>query len=137
MSVTGEIPIGRPFELSERTVGLERGTGQAVFVARTPGRPPNRIVGYTIQVSPLEGVPPHGGEMHPDADELLYLLSGRIRVRLELADGVREVEVEAGQSVVVPRCIWHQIYVDEPGQLLNITPGPGGQARPPSDLRRQ
>jgi mannose-6-phosphate isomerase-like protein (cupin superfamily) len=68
--------------------------------------------------------------MHPDADELLYLLSGRIRVRLELEDGDRDVEVESGQAVVVPRGIWHQIHVDEPGQLLNITPGPGGQARP-------
>jgi mannose-6-phosphate isomerase-like protein (cupin superfamily) len=68
--------------------------------------------------------------MHPDADELLYLLSGRIRVRLELEDGDRDVGVEAGQAVAVPRGIWHQIYVDEPGQLLNITPGPGGESRP-------
>jgi hypothetical protein len=132
MSITSEIPVGEPFRLDERTVGLERETGRAVFVANNPGRPPNRIVGYTIQSSPLGGPPPHGGEMHPDADELLLLLSGRIRLKLELADGEREVEVTAGQAVVVPRGAWHQIYADEPGQLLNITPGPGGQARPPS-----
>ena len=133
MSVTSEIPIGEPFELAEQTVGLERESGRAVFVARTPGRPPNRIVGYTVQSSELGGgPPPHGGEMHPDADELLYLLSGRIRLSLELADGDREIGVVAGQAVVVPRGTWHQIHVDEPGQLLNITPGPGGQARPPS-----
>jgi mannose-6-phosphate isomerase-like protein (cupin superfamily) len=130
MKITSEIPVGEPFELAEQTVGLERETGRAVFVARTPGRPPNRIVGYTVQSSVLGGPPPHGGEMHPDADELLYLLSGRIRLWLELADGDREVEVVAGKAVVVPRGTWHQIYVDEPGQLLNITPGPGGQARP-------
>lgn len=47
---------------------------------------------------------------------------------LELADGDREVEVVAGRAVVVPCGTWHQIYADEPGQLLNITPGPGGQA---------
>ena len=130
VSITRDIPVGESFELSGRTVGLDRETGRAVFVARAPGRPPNRIVGYTVQSSPLGGPPPHGGEMHPDADELLYLLSGRIRVRLELEDGDRDVELTAGQAVVVPRGIWHQIYVDEPGQLLNVTPGPGGQHRP-------
>ena len=130
MSITSDIPVGEPFELSDRAVGLDRQTGRAVFVARDPGRPPNRIVGYTVQSSPLGEPPPHGGEMHPDADELLYLLSGRIRIRLELEHGDREVEVSAGQAVVVPCGTWHQIYVDEPGRLLNITPGPGGQARP-------
>lgn len=130
MTITSEIPVGQPFELAEATVGLESGTGRAVFVARTPGQPPNRIVGYTVQSSAVDGPPPHGGEMHPDADELLYLISGRIRLRLELATGAREVALGAGQAVVVPRGVWHQIYADERGQLLNITPGPGGQARP-------
>lgn len=40
------------------------------------------------------------------------------------------MEVVAGEAVVVPCGIWHQINVDERGQPLNITPGPGGQARP-------
>ncbi|HZT67913.1 MAG TPA: cupin domain-containing protein [Acidimicrobiales bacterium] len=132
MGITSEIPVGESFDLAGRTVGLERETGRAVFVARTPGQPPNRIVGYTVQASPVDGPPPHGGEMHPDADELLYLISGQVRVSLELADGGREVGLSAGQAMVVPRGTWHQIHVDEPGQLLNITPGPGGQARPPN-----
>ena len=130
MGMTSEIPVGEAFDLSDRTVGLERETGRAVFVARTPGRPPHRMVGYTVQSSSLGGPPPHGGEMHPDADELLYLLSGRIRVTLELEEGDREVALGPGQAVVVPCGTWHQIHVDEPGQLLNITPGPGGHARP-------
>lgn len=130
MSITSEIPTGEPFVLGDHTVGLERDSGSAVFVARTPGRPPNRIRGYTIQCSDVVGPPPHGGEMHPDADELLFLLSGRVRLHLELPDGNRAVEVAAGQAVVVPRGTWHQIEVIDPGRLLNITPGPGGQARP-------
>ena len=130
MSMTSEIPVGEPFDLAQQTVGLERESGQAVFVARNPGRPPNRIVGYTVQCSALGGPPPHGGEMHPDADELLYLVSGRIRLSLELPGGDRQVDVEAGQAIVVPRGTWHQIHAEEPGRLLNITPGPGGQARP-------
>jgi mannose-6-phosphate isomerase-like protein (cupin superfamily) len=71
-----------------------------------------------------------GRELHPDADELLYLLSGRIRVRLELEGGDREAEVRPGQALAIPRGTWHQIIVDEPGQLVNVTPGPGGQHRP-------
>jgi mannose-6-phosphate isomerase-like protein (cupin superfamily) len=130
MTVTSEVPIGESFELADRTVGLERETGRAVFVERSPSGHPNRIVGYTIESSALGGPPPHGGEMHPDADEFLYLVSGRIRVRLELSDEDTEVELGAGQAVIVPRGTWHQIYVEEPGRLLNITPGPGGQARP-------
>lgn len=132
MGITSEIPVGEPFEMADRTVGLERETGNAVFVARTPGRPPNRIAGYTIQASSLRPSP-HNGEMHPDADELLYLISGRMKVKLELPDGDRYVEVTAGQAIVVPRGTWHLIEADEPGQLLNITPGPGGQARPLPD----
>ena len=131
METTNDIPVGVVFDLTEQTVGLDRSSGNAVFVQRTPGRPPNRIPGYTVQSSALDdGPPPHNGELHPDADELLVLLSGRIRVRLELPDGDRDIEVVPGQATVVPRGTWHQIYVDEPGTLLNITPGPNGDYRP-------
>lgn len=130
---TREIPNGVAFELSGRIIGLERQTGRAVLVERSSDKP-WRIDGYTIESSALAGPPRHGGEMHPDADEFLYLASGRIRVRLELEDGAREAEVRPGQSLVIPRGTWHQIFVDEPGQLINVTPGPGGQHRPlPAD----
>jgi mannose-6-phosphate isomerase-like protein (cupin superfamily) len=68
--------------------------------------------------------------MHPDADEFLYLASGRIRVQLELEDGDRETTMSPGQALVIPKGTWHQIIVDEPGQLINVTPGPGGHYRP-------
>jgi hypothetical protein len=31
---------------------------------------------------------------------------------------------------VVPRDVWHKLTLREPGQLLHITPGPRGDARP-------
>ena len=130
---TKDIPNGVAFELSAHIVGLERQTGRAVLVERSRDKP-WRIDGYTIESSALGGPPRHDGEMHPDADEFLYLASGRIRVRLELAEGDREVEVRPGQALVIPQGTWHQIFVDEPGQLINVTPGPGGQHRPlPAD----
>jgi mannose-6-phosphate isomerase-like protein (cupin superfamily) len=133
VGITREIPTGEPFELAGRIVGLERETGRAVLVERTSGQS-WRIKGYTIESSALGGPPVNNGEMHPDADELLYLISGRIRVRLELEGGDREAEVGPGQALAVPRGTWHRIIVDEPGQLINVTPGPGGQGRPVSEV---
>jgi homogentisate 1,2-dioxygenase len=130
MGTTTVIPVGEPFELSGRIVGLERETGRAVLVARSTWSKPWRIDGYTIESSALGGPPVNIKEMHPDADEFLYLVSGRVRVRLELADGDREAEVGPGRCLVVPRGTWHRIIVDEPGQLINVTPGPGGQNQP-------
>jgi mannose-6-phosphate isomerase-like protein (cupin superfamily) len=126
---TKQIPNGVAFDLSGLIVGLERQTGRAVLVERSSNGP-WRIDGYTIESSALGGPPRHGGELHPDADELLYLVSGRIRVRLELEDGNREAEVRPGQALAIPKGTWHQIIVDEPGQLINMTPGPGGHTRP-------
>jgi mannose-6-phosphate isomerase-like protein (cupin superfamily) len=130
MGTTTVIPVGEPFELAGRIVGLERDTGRAVLVARSTWSKPWRIDGYTIESSALGGPPVNIKEMHPDADEFLYLVSGRIHVRLELADGDEEAEVGPGQCLVVPRGTWHRIIVDEPGQLINVTPGPGGQNQP-------
>jgi len=127
---TTPVPVATPIDLSTQTVGLERESGKAVFMPPREGGPPTRIPGYTVEAGYIAGDPPHGGEMHPDADELLYLISGRVEVVLELEDGEQRVELGAGQAIVVPQGTWHQIYVNEPGQLLNITPGPNGEARP-------
>ncbi len=73
---------------------------------------------------------PHAGELHPDGDELLFLVSGKVTVVLEDADPPRELELGPGQAVVVPRGVWHRVVLKEPSQILHITPGPGGDHRP-------
>ncbi|HEY2814581.1 MAG TPA: cupin domain-containing protein [Acidimicrobiales bacterium] len=73
---------------------------------------------------------PHDGEMHPDGDELLFMVSGAVTVRLELAGGDCLVELGAGDAVVVPKGVWHKVTLREPGRLVHITPGPNGDARP-------
>ena len=125
---TTSIQAGEPFDLSDAIVGLSRETGEASFVEWRSGPPP-RIDGYTVGAPHLTGNPPHNGELHPDADELLFLVSGRVLVYLELPDGEQTVEVNAGQALVVPRGVWHKILLQEPGQLVHITPGPGGEHR--------
>jgi mannose-6-phosphate isomerase-like protein (cupin superfamily) len=129
-NTTTPIPIGVPFDPSQQVVGLARSTGEACFVARSDAGPPRRIDGYTVGAPIVTGDPPHGGEMHPDGDELLYLVSGRINVSLELDTGRRDVEVRSGEALVVPRGVWHLITLQESGQLIHITPGPGGAHRP-------
>ena len=123
------IPAGDTIDLSRQVVGLERSTSRAVLVAQ-PGGPPKRIEGYTIGAPWVEGEPVHGGEMHPDGDEVLYVISGRMQVVLELDEGTSTVDIEPGQALVVPQGVWHNIVCVEPGRIVHITPGPGGDARP-------
>jgi quercetin dioxygenase-like cupin family protein len=68
--------------------------------------------------------------MHPDGDELLYMVSGAVTVRLELPEGDQAVELEAGDAIVVPKGIWHRVTLRTPGRLIHITPGPNGDHRP-------
>jgi mannose-6-phosphate isomerase-like protein (cupin superfamily) len=126
---THEIQPGRRIDLAREVVGIGRSDRRAQLVDQ-PGGPPQRIDGFTIGAPEITGDAPHDGEMHPDGDELLYMLSGAVTVTLELADGDRLVELGAGDAVVVPKGIWHQITMREPGQLIHITPGPNGDARP-------
>jgi mannose-6-phosphate isomerase-like protein (cupin superfamily) len=128
--MTREIPPGRRIDLATEVVGLDRADGRARLVEQVAGRPPRRIDGITIGAPQIAGDPPHGGEMHPDGDELLYLISGAVTVILELPDGTTRVDLGAGDAVVVPQGVWHQITTVQPGRLIHVTPGPNGDARP-------
>lgn len=75
----------------------------------------------------------HNGEMHPDADELLFLVSGGVDVLLEVGGREQTLELKAGDACVVPKGVWHRIRLREhsqPSQIIHVTPGPGGEWRP-------
>jgi quercetin dioxygenase-like cupin family protein len=95
---------------------------------RAPG-PPVRIDGMTVGIVTMEHSAPHGGEVHPDGDEILYVISGKVRV---IGDSVPDapLELAAGQSCIVRAGEWHKVDVVEKTQLLHITPGPNGDHRP-------
>jgi mannose-6-phosphate isomerase-like protein (cupin superfamily) len=105
-----------------------------------PG-PPLRIDGYTIGAIPnVEGPGPHGGEVHPDGDEFLYVVSGTMNLILDDGDeravGVETtVVLRSGDAYVVPRGVWHRLESDEPSYLIHVTPGPHGGHRPRSAIR--
>ena len=100
-----------------------------------PG-PPRRIDGYTIGVIPtLDGEPPHRGEVHPDGEEFLYVVSGVIELILDDGDkdsigAETKLVLRAGDAFVVPRGVWHQLETIEPTYLVHVTPGPNGGHRP-------
>jgi mannose-6-phosphate isomerase-like protein (cupin superfamily) len=69
-------------------------------------------------------------EMHPHADEFVYLLSGTANMLLELPDGVQSVALHGRGAVVVPRGVWHTAKVSAPSRMLFVTMGAGTQHRP-------
>ena len=69
-------------------------------------------------------------EMHPNADEFVYLLSGSVEMHLEQQDGLRKVALNGSGAVVVPRGVWHTAKVAAPSRMLHVTRGAGTLLRP-------
>ncbi len=69
-------------------------------------------------------------EMHPNADEFVYLLSGSVEMYLEQPDGLHKVALVGSGAVVVPRGVWHTAKVNVPSRMLHVTRGAGTQLRP-------
>ena len=70
-------------------------------------------------------------EMHPNGDEIVCLVSGKVSMVLEL-DG-REVVAKLmspGDYVLVPKGTWHTARTNEKCTMLFVTPGEGTQNRP-------
>ena len=66
------------FDPTTHTVGLTRNLDASL----EPERPDPAIPvdGLTFGVASMAENSPHGGERHPDGDEILYLISGLARV---------------------------------------------------------
>ena len=108
--------------------------GSMTIRSTTPG-PPQRIDGHTIGAIPnIDGPGPHGGEVHPDGDEFLYIVSGTMELILDDGDqqsvGVEtKVLLRSGDAYVVPRGVWHRLEPVEASYLVHVTPGPNGGYR--------
>ena len=85
--------------------------------------------GRLMGVFPQTADWPHW-ERHPDGDEVLVLLSGRMTLILDEEAGERRIELDAGGLCIVPKGIWHRALVPEPSTLLAVTPGQGTEHRP-------
>jgi mannose-6-phosphate isomerase-like protein (cupin superfamily) len=69
-------------------------------------------------------------ERHPDGDEILCVLEGRLLATLELDGAADAVTIEKGQVFIVPQGSWHRLQVLAPGRLLFFTPTAGVELRP-------
>ena len=109
------------------TIGINR----QLAASKVPERPdpPIPFDGVTFGVATMSENAPHGGEMHPDGDEVLYLISGSVRV--VFLEGSKEVvDVGPGDGLVVPKGRWHRVDIIEPCQIVYLTPGPNNEFRP-------
>lgn len=69
-------------------------------------------------------------EIHPEGDELVILLSGKVTFLIESANQMLTSDlIKAGDYAIVPKGCWHTADVHEPSQVLFITPGEGTQHR--------
>lgn len=88
----------------------------------------DRVVG-AFDFSSSEDLHASMQEMHPEADELLYVVSGAVDLVLQELEVERIVALEAGQAAIVPRGVWHRLVMREPGRLLFVNSRTGMQGR--------
>src|SRR5258708_16306960 len=96
--------------------------------ATKPG-PPDRIAGVTIGFVSVTKDAPHKGEGHPDGDEILYVISGRLHVIGE-SEPNKVIDLGPGAACIARTSGWHRVIMGEPALLIHITPGPRGDHRP-------
>ncbi len=116
-----------PVDASRHVFDIHRDLSISTRATR-PG-PPERIDGMTVGIVTMDHDAPHRGEVHPDGDEILYVIFGRVRVTGE-SEPDAAIELGPGQACIVPRGEWHLVSLLERTQLLHITPGPHGDHRP-------
>jgi mannose-6-phosphate isomerase-like protein (cupin superfamily) len=69
-------------------------------------------------------------EMHPNGDEIVCLLAGRVTIVLDVGGREREIELaEPGGYAIVPQGTWHTARTSEACRMLFITPGEGTEHR--------
>ena len=115
------------FDPAIHTIGLDRN----LVASKVPERadPPVPVDGVTVGVAAMSKNSPHGGEMHSDGDEILYLISGRANV-VFLDTTLEDVEMLPGDGLVVPKGMWHRVDILEPCRIVYVTPGPNNEFRP-------
>lgn len=109
------------FNVNTHTIGLSHD----LVASKVPEQPdpPIPVEGITFGVAAMSENAPHGGEMHADGDEVLYLIDGRARV-VFLDSPFDDVDMRSGDGLVVPKGVWHRVDILEPCQIVYLTPGP-------------
>jgi mannose-6-phosphate isomerase-like protein (cupin superfamily) len=115
-----------PIQLSASSLRLRRGGGiRAERDAQGSASDDWRLTVFHAKTA--EDVHSDHWEVHPDADEVVSCLIGKIRLclRAEPAEaagrGAEEVRLPAGTAAIVPRGRWHRIELDVPSSIMTVT----------------
>jgi mannose-6-phosphate isomerase-like protein (cupin superfamily) len=121
------------FDLCDRYVRLDdHGGAQAVDGGESfwSGVDPAAEQGRLVSLFSLPAGTEMGWEIHPDGDELLYLLSGSMDVVIEERDGAhRTIQLSDRRACIVPQGRWHRQVLHTPCELMSVTPGRGTSHR--------
>jgi len=113
-------------ETSRQYVAISRELKMTLHPARHGPEP--RTDGLTVGIVEMSRDAPHGGEMHPDGDEFVCVLTGSVSVTIDSA--AEPITLGPGEACLIPQGEWHRVHLLEPTRLLHITPGPRGAHRP-------
>jgi mannose-6-phosphate isomerase-like protein (cupin superfamily) len=83
-----------------------------------------QLDGRILATFPIAGpADAHTGtwEMHPEADEVLFMLAGDLGVEFAHGPHRSVTEVKRGEGIVVPRGAWHRLHFRVPGLLMALT----------------
>jgi mannose-6-phosphate isomerase-like protein (cupin superfamily) len=69
-------------------------------------------------------------EMHPNGDEALVLLEGKVRMIFERSGGDEAHDMAPGATLIVPQGTWHRAETQRGYRMLYMTFGSGTQHRP-------
>lgn len=117
----------QPFRFDQSVVGMLH-DGTSVLTANGGG-PPARFEGFTVGCYWMTQSAPHDGEVHPDGDELILVISGNPSAVLDTDEGEDTVELHPGDGFIVPKNTWHRVVINDPSVLVFVTPGPRGDHR--------
>lgn len=97
------------------------GEASAAFALVSPYRDGSIYVGHYSGSSEWE--------RHENGDEIVLVLEGTTTVVLLLSAGAEQnVQLGAGELVVVPKGVWHRFESSSALKVLSVTPTPTGHA---------
>ena len=114
-------------DVSRFVLGIHRGL--SVCTRTRKSDPPERIDGMTVGIQMVTQDAPHDGEMHPDGDGSLAVISGKFRWTGDSAPEA-PLDLEPGDARIVRKASGTHVSVLEPGQIVHIPPGPRGGHMP-------
>ncbi|MDA1302297.1 MAG: cupin domain-containing protein [Proteobacteria bacterium] len=83
---------------------------------------PPIVNGHKLGAVDITGRNP-GWEMHPDTDELFYIIDGEAEITLLDEDGPDHHVAPTGTAFVVPKGVWHKPEAPKGARILFFTPG--------------